>query len=137
MGLRSVNFVVLPTQTLSNSQAPPFFLVEDFQSPGFWVKEVLGNRFQHALWEHYMAVLIMVVRVTIAIVDAIDELIKTNLLSFSEQTRSAVGWPIHCSFSFLGLDCERFVRSFLPLCERTVEVTCTGKSIWEAGGGGF
>jgi len=75
MGLRSVDFVVLPPQTLykarelvenltkpanrvtnlSDTQASPLFLVENFQSPGFWVEEVLGNRFQHALWEHYMA----------------------------------------------------------------------------------
>ena len=45
----------------------------------------------------------------IAIVDAVDELIKAHLLSFSEQTRSAVaGWPIH-SFGV------RFMRSCLQL----------------------
>ena len=51
----------------------------------------------------------------ITIVDAVDELVKTHLLSFSEQTRSAIaGWPIHCRFLFgvrLWALCEKLLAT--------------------------
>ena len=76
------------------------------------------------------------INLPIAIVDAIDELVKAHLLSFSEQTRSAIaGWPIHCCFFFLGLDCRRFVKSWLLLRVRAVEVMCTSWDTDTRGGG--
>jgi hypothetical protein len=56
-----VDFIVLPTQTLSDAQASPFFFPEQLQSAFGGVEIVAGNGFQHGFGELDVSILVLVV----------------------------------------------------------------------------
>ena len=82
MWFRLMNFVVLPSQTLSsrsaqgfhcalarsaylcNTQASPFFLPEQFQCAFCGIKVISWDGLQHCLWKLHVSVFMCVVRVS-------------------------------------------------------------------------
>lgn len=54
VGLGRVNLVVLPAQTLRDSQTPPLFLVENLECSSLDIEVILGDGLQHLLREHHV-----------------------------------------------------------------------------------
>lgn len=52
MGLRSVNLIVLPSQTLGDTETPPFFFVKNFEGTSLRIKIIFRDLLEHWLGEH-------------------------------------------------------------------------------------
>lgn len=64
MWLRLMHFVVLPAETLRDSDASPLFLPEQLQCAFRGIKVVAGNGLEHSLGQLDVAVLVFVVTVS-------------------------------------------------------------------------
>lgn len=49
-----MDFVVLPSQALSDPKASPLFLVEDFERTGFDIEVIFGDCLEHLFRKHDM-----------------------------------------------------------------------------------
>ena len=64
--LRLMDFIMLPTKTLSNSKGSPFVLVKELEKVFLRILVVfLGDHFKHGLWELHVAILKVVIVVSV------------------------------------------------------------------------
>lgn len=67
----TMDFIMLPTQTLCNSDCPPFLLTEEAQSSGLVVIEVsFWYHFQQWLGENNVSVFILIIAVPLRIMNS-------------------------------------------------------------------
>ena len=68
---RTVDFVVLPAQALSNADPPPLSLCQETKNTCIiWIEIGLGNHFEEGLWEDDVPVFELIVSIAIRIMDA-------------------------------------------------------------------
>jgi hypothetical protein len=70
-GERTVDFVMLPAQALSDADPPPLCLRQETENARIiWIEIGLGNHFEQRLWEDDVPVFELVVGIAIRIMDA-------------------------------------------------------------------
>lgn len=104
-----VDFVVLPSQGLGDTDCAPFLLPEQLQSALALVMVLIWNNLEHSLWELNVTVLVLIIVVSGAVVDSLNKLIQARLLILSERTWDSVATTVidvhrgHCcGFRFWG-----------------------------------
>jgi len=88
VGFWRMNLVVLPSQTLSDSQASPLILLQYLEGASLGVEVILGDHLEHAFWKHHVPILVVVIGITVRVVDAVNELLETVALSVGQETRT-------------------------------------------------
>lgn len=109
MRLRLVDLVVLPAQTLCDTNSAPLVLPKQLQSAVRGIVVVLGDRLEHRFGQLDMPVLILAVRVSGRVVDAVDVFLQAGALMVSKRSRTLVA-AAHVNIHRIRHFCD-----FLPL----------------------